>query len=150
MRYLNGCGRLLLALQLTRGLKSSQVKALIAFTSPLDLTQSSDREGCSAAKNFGISFHLMGPIKRVWNCICWVSSLPSTIVPKSCLHNRLGLGKLRLGLGNNNLLFTLSSGTRRSKRIQNYDWYLRGWFLYRFLKPRIESRFEFVGPFPII
>ena len=56
MRYLNGCGRLLLARRLTRGLKSSQVKALIAFTLPLDLTQSSDREGCSAAEKFWNKF----------------------------------------------------------------------------------------------
>ena len=29
--------------------------------------------------------------------------------------------------------------------IQNYDWYLKRWFLYRFLKQLIESRFKFVG-----
>ena len=29
--------------------------------------------------------------------------------------------------------------------ILNYDWHLRRWFLYRFLKSLIESRFKFVG-----
>ena len=30
-------------------------------------------------------------------------------------------------------------------KIQNYDWHLRRWFLYHFLKLPIESRFKFVG-----
>lgn len=29
--------------------------------------------------------------------------------------------------------------------MQNYDWHLRRWFLYRFLKLLVDSRFNFVG-----
>lgn len=76
MRYLKGCGRLLLALRLTRGLKSSQVKALIAFTSPIDLTQSSDREGCSAAEKFWNKFSSDGTYQKSLE-LYLLSKLPS-------------------------------------------------------------------------